>query len=101
MSFHGIIVLAEWILLSVGVIILLKKDRSLGCQMMAGSLAFQALGGIASFFIMDWINQNEAYWLMYGVWALSTLVFCSGFVLFSLSVNKKSNQTFEKTKTVA
>jgi len=82
MSWHGTIVILEWLLFTAGVYVLVRRiGWGVGAALMAGSLLFQAAGGLVSFVAIEKINQHQAYWILMLAWTISTLVFAGGFLL--------------------
>ena len=86
MSWHAIIIVLQWLIFAVGVFALVRRSGwSTGAILMAGSLAFQAIGGLASSFSAHVINQHQAFWVPTTAWAVSTLAFAAGFLLVCLA----------------
>jgi NADH:ubiquinone oxidoreductase subunit K len=85
MTWHSIIMILQWLLFAVGVFALVSRSGwSVGAMLMAGSLAFQAVGGVISMVAFDAIIKNQAYWIPMLAWTVTTLVFAVGFILVCL-----------------
>lgn len=85
MSWHGIIVILQWLILAAGVFALVRKSGwNTGAILMAGSLALQAVGGLVSTAAVEAINQHQAFWIPLTVWTVSTIAFAAGFLLVCL-----------------
>jgi hypothetical protein len=82
MSWHGIIVILQWLIFAAGVFTLVRRSGwSVGAVLMAGSLIFQAVGGLGSIVAVDAINHHQAFWIPMLAWSVSVLGFASGFLL--------------------
>ena len=93
MSWHGIIVILQWLIFAAGVSALVRRGGwSTGVILMAGSLALQAIGGLVSIAAVDAINQHQAFWIPMLDWTVSTLVFAAGFLLVCLEERVPNQQ---------
>lgn len=85
MSWHGTIVILQWLLFAAGVFALVRRSGwSVGVTVMAGSLLLQAIGGLVGIVAADAINQQQAFWIPMLTWMVSTLAFAGGFLLVCL-----------------